>query len=106
MKPIDFRNTTFRDLQRQVISLRLSVWEALAQHGPCTTRELSRECGLDILTVRPRVTELLQLGFVVCTNDGQGGHEGIYQALTTAEAETLFTARQAEAREQQMSLGL
>ncbi len=98
MNPAACRDATFRDLQNRLICLRLSVWEALAEHGPCTTRELARECGIDILTVRPRMTELVQLGFAVC--EDTEGHEGTYRALTLAEAENAFNARQRQATEQ------
>lgn len=104
MKPIDYRNATFQDILRQVIHLRLSVWDALAHYGPCTTRELAKECGLDLLTVRPRVTELVQLGFAECVNEDKAGHEGIYKALTTAEAEALFDRRKLEAADHQLAL--
>ena len=103
MKPTDYRNATFQDIQRQLVHLRLSVWDALAQHGPCTTRELALACGMDLLTVRPRVTELVQLGFAECVNDDQAGHEGLYRALTTAEAEGLFNQRKRDAGELQLS---
>lgn len=93
MKPTDYRNATFADLQRQLVHLRLAAWEALAHHGPCTTRELADASGMCLLTVRPRVTELVQMGFAECVNDDQGGHEGRYRALTLAEAEVLFTQR-------------
>lgn len=98
MKPTTHRDATFRDLKNKLICLRLSVWEALGQHGPCTTRELARECGIDLLTVRPRVTELVKLGFAVC--EDLEGHEGTYRALTLAEAEDGFNARQRVATEQ------
>lgn len=98
MNPSNFSAATFRDLKNRLICLRLSVWEALAQHGPCTTRELARECGIDLLTVRPRVTELVQMGFAVC--EDVEGHEGTYRALTLAEAEDAFNARQRVATEQ------
>lgn len=104
MKPADYRNATFQDIRRQLVHLRLSVWEALALHGPCTTRELAKDCGLDLLTVRPRVTELVQLGFAECVNEDQAGHEGIYKALTTAEAEAIFDRRKLEAADQQLTL--
>lgn len=100
MSPIDYRLATFRDLQGRLVSLRASVYDALMEHGPCTTRELARACDIDLLTVRPRVTELVQLGFVECLDEH--GHEGRYRALTLAEAETLFTRRQAEAINPQM----
>lgn len=100
MSPIDFRNITFRELQGRLVHLRLSVYEALSQHGPCTTRELAHECGIDILTVRPRMTELVQMGFAVCINEEPPTHEGIYRALTLAEAEAAFATHQASATEQ------
>jgi len=104
MKPADIRNTTFRELQSRLVHLRLSVWEALAHHGPCTTRELAHECGMDLLTVRPRVTELVQLGFAECLSESEHDREGIYRALTVAEAEALFEARKRELAETQLSL--
>jgi len=104
MKPADIRNTTFRELQSRLVHLRLSVWEALSHHGPCTTRELAHECGMDILTVRPRVTELVQLGFAECLSESEHASEGVYRALTVAEAEALFEARKRELAETQLSL--
>ena len=91
---------TFKDLQRQLVHLRLSVYEALLEHGPCTTRELATACGIDLLTVRPRMTELLQCGFVVDTSEEGHGHEGTYRALTLIEAEAAFDERQSKATEQ------
>jgi predicted transcriptional regulator len=94
MSPIDLRNATFRDITARLISLRASIYEALLEHGPCTTRQLAAACGIDLLTVRPRVTELHQLGLVVLEDTDH--HEGIYRALTLAEAESAFNARQAD----------
>lgn len=91
MNPHFFGIKTFRELQGRLISLRLSVYEALLEHGPCTTRELSKASNIDLLTVRPRVTELVQLGFAICLDEG--GHEGRYQALTIPEAEAAFKER-------------
>ena len=91
---------TFKDLQRWLVHLRLSVYEALLEHGPCTTRELATACHIDLLTVRPRMTELLQCGFVVDISKAGSGHEGIYRALTLAEAEAAFNERQRVAEEQ------
>lgn len=104
MSPIDYRNATFRDLHGRLVNLRASVYEALMEHGPCTTRELARACDIDLLTVRPRVTELVQLGFVECLDEH--GHEGRYRALTLAEAETLFAQRQRAALNPQLELEL
>jgi len=92
---------TFAELKGKLFSLRLSVYEALLEHGPCTTRELARVSEIDILTVRPRITELCQFGFVVEDEaTDRRGHEGTYRALTLAEAEVAFKTRQKEAVEQ------
>lgn len=88
----------FSELKRQLVSLRLSVYEALLEHGPCTTRELARECGIDLLTVRPRMTDLVQLGFAECI-DTQG-HEGRYRALTLTEDERAHNERQSKLEHQ------
>lgn len=37
----------------------------LAVHGPCTARQLAAASRRDILTIRPRITDLLKLGLVV-----------------------------------------
>jgi len=100
MSPIDYRQETWEMVQKRVVSLRLSVWRALAAAGACTTRELAKHSGMDLLTVRPRITELVQLGFVRCLDD-KNGHEGTYEARTLAEAERLYEMnRQASAGEQ------
>jgi hypothetical protein len=64
MKAIDFRNATFHSLHSELEGLRLRVYEAWIKYGPCTTRALAEHCGIDLLTVRPRTTELLQLGLL------------------------------------------
>lgn len=94
---------TFAELKGRLIHLRLSVYEALLEHGPCTTRELAKACHIDILTVRPRMTELVQLGFAVCL-DGED-REGVYKACTLAEAEKAFDLRHAEERQSELNLG-
>jgi predicted transcriptional regulator len=104
VKPIDFRNATWEQVQEQVIGLRLSVYNALAIAGPCTTRELARRSGIDLLTVRPRVTELYQLGLVELANAEPGGGEGIYQAVPVAVAQARFEQRRQATLNPQMSL--
>lgn len=116
MSPIDYRNTTWQDLQAHVVDLRLRVLSTLRQHGPCTTRELANLSGIDLLTVRPRVTELKDLGFVTLVEDkatrtaaalrGYSG-QGVYRALSEEEAWQVYRDRVREAtREVQPTLGL
>lgn len=83
MKPVDFRNETFREIADRVEGDRQDILEFLRAHGPLTTRGLAAQMDRDILAVRPRVTELVQLGAVEIA--GAHGHEGIYRALLLGE---------------------
>lgn len=105
MKAIDFRNETFSQIQGRLDNDRLSVLEALKARGPLTTRALAEAMGWDVLNVRPRVTELAQLGAVVV--EGAAGREGIYRALSLGEwADWFEREHQAAADGGQMVLGL
>jgi len=81
MKPVDYRNAIWQDIQDRLSGLRETVYEAWQQHGPCTTEELAERSGISILTLRPRTTELYQLGFVVLA-DQRDGHSGTYRAAS------------------------
>jgi predicted transcriptional regulator len=104
MSPLDYRTATWQDVRGRLVHLRASVYDALMEHGPCTTRELADACGIDLLTVRPRVTELLQLGLVECI--GGKGNNGQYRALTLAQAEDAFRQHQARIQEPQLTLAI
>ena len=95
MQPIDHRNATFQDLQAKVTGNRLAVLDSLRRHGASTTRQLADAMGWEVLSVRPRLTELFQLGFVRCLD--REGHEGTYEALSGSEARQVHARRQAEA---------
>lgn len=90
MNSIDFRNETFESLQSRLTGLRLMILDAWRAHGRMTTRELAARAGLDLLTVRPRTTELLEMGFLRLVD--RRDHEGVYEALTEAEARSAFAA--------------
>jgi DNA-binding MarR family transcriptional regulator len=96
MHPVDYRSATWEGLQARVSGLRLMTLVALQKHGPCTTRDLAAASGIDLLTVRPRITELVQLGLAELAADARGT-EGVYRALTITEALTLFARRHAAA---------
>jgi hypothetical protein len=98
MKPIDFRDATWAHLQERVCGMRLRTLHALQQHGPCTTRALAAACEADVLAIRPRVTELIQLGLVQLVPGDKRGHQGVYRALEAGEAQELFAARRDTAR--------
>jgi len=99
--PTDIRNELHAHIQHGMKVMQVMVWERLGQHGPCTTRQLAEFTGISIFTVRPRVTELLELGLAeLC---GREGREGVYRqvALTSVTAEL---AREADARGEQREL--
>jgi predicted transcriptional regulator len=85
MTTTDIRNESFTTLRDKLNDLRRDVLCDLATHGPCTTRQLATLSRRDILTVRPRVTELLHCGLVVL-HDRDGG-EGVYRVALQSEWE-------------------
>lgn len=88
LSPAQIRNATFRELLDQLHGQRQVVLDLWRQHTtgehPLTTAELADKTGFSLLTLRPRTTELYQLGFVQCVGSvpRQGG---LYRALSTAE---------------------
>lgn len=102
MKPIDYRNATFADIQDRISKVRGEVYHALQIHGPCTTRQLAIRCGIDILTVRPRITELLSIDAAVLV--GSENTEGVYRAATIPEMQRAFRAKRLAATDPQLQL--
>lgn len=102
MKPIDHRNETFENVKDRIAGDRKLVFEALKEYGPCTTRGLAECMEWDILNVRPRITELCQIGFVECMQIAGG--QGIYRAVEDQEAEALFRKTQRLATNPQLAL--
>lgn len=72
--------------------LQERIWQSLAHDGPTTTRGIEERLGIPLLTVRPRVTELVQLGFARLA--GKTGHEGIYEACRPEPAPVAEGGRQ------------
>ena len=86
MKPIDISHANFEELKGYFDATRKDVHAIWLQVGECTTRRAAI-CGLrDILTFRPRTTELYQLGLLELV--GREGREGVYRARTLDEWET------------------
>ena len=102
MKPIDLRNALWAEIQGMLAGDRLLVHAILLRHGACTTRQLATVAEMDPFSVRPRVTELCQLGLAELVD--KDGHEGVYQAVTieTAKGRHEEVQRGAE----QLCLGL
>lgn len=73
---------------------RAAVYRALLEGGAATTEELAARTRLPLLTVRPRVTELVQAGLAAAA--GRRGRCGVYAAADPGE---YLRALEAEARE-------
>jgi hypothetical protein len=104
MVPIDYRNATFSDLKSRLSGLRIQVYQAFLDYGPGTTKQIADRSGLSLLTLRPRTTELLDLGFVELI--GGEGHEGIYRARSMAEVEAFHHARVRDLADPQLAFSL
>ena len=91
MTTIDLRNETFESIQTRITGQRREVLLWLRTAGPSTTRRLAAVSRIDILSVRPRITELCQLGLAALVE--QEGTEGIYEALREPDARALFEER-------------
>lgn len=93
MKAEDYRNMTWEEIQGHLVEDRLTAYNSLQIWGPCTTRQLAVYMSLDVLSVRPRVTELCQMGLARVVEvplekrreDGSV-REGYYVAVSMAEA--------------------
>jgi len=80
MKPVDLRNALWEEIQGMLAGDRCVVHAILLRHGACTTRQLAGAANMDPFSVRPRVTELCQLGLAELV--GKDGREGVYQAVS------------------------
>lgn len=94
MQSTDFRNATFDSIRKNLDGLRLRAYHGWLLHGPGTTREVSQRCGMDILTFRPRTTELMALGLVTLDDRQHEKGEGVYRAARKEQWEA-FAENQA-----------
>jgi DNA-binding IclR family transcriptional regulator len=98
MKATEIRDMQWQQIREHLSGPRLVVLASLrAQPEPVTSRQLAAVCGLDLLSTRPRLTELVELGLVECV--GKQGHEGLYVAVdeeTARQRHEALRARQPE----------
>ena len=108
MKPVDYRDANWMELRGRLQGARQQVYGLLQTHGPCTTRALAAAAGLDVCSVRPRITELVQLGLAEIDGERAGRArsqgEGVYRAVALHVAEEAFAVRCREARTGQLQL--
>lgn len=102
MNALDIRNDNFASLRDRLEDSRRDVLCSLAAHGPCTTRQLAQLSQRDILSVRPRITELKEVGLVVLA--GRESGEGIYRVAAQPEWEAWHAAQLEEQTSGQLQL--
>lgn len=86
MKPIDIRNGNWSTIRAGLTGRLQAIYAAWLAHGPGTTRAVALRSGRDLLSLRPRTTDLYQLGLVeLVGRDPREG--GIYRARSQAEWE-------------------
>ena len=79
MTPRDISNENWRNIQEKLQGLREQVYRGMLAVGPQTTCALSELIDIPLLTVRPRVTELCELG--LAQPAGRAGRHGLYRAI-------------------------
>ncbi len=85
MKATNFRDLQYEDLQGIIQGLRRRTYESWLLHGPGTTRAVAAAASMELLTFRPRTTELMEVGLVEVVPGQRAGNEGIYQAVEMTE---------------------
>ena len=92
MKP-DLRSIGWSEVRDRVGGNRALVHAAMLKQGSCTCTELAAAMGWDKTSVRPRVTELIDLYHAVPTGARRNG-EYEFVALDTELAERLHQMQQ------------
>ena len=96
MKAIDYRNHTWEHVKAHLSGLRMQTYTAYVHYGPGTTREMSAKSGISIFTLRPRTTELLQLGFLDVMDGTDDGREAVYIAVSVDMVQDRFEWRKSQ----------
>lgn len=80
MRASDFRNATWSHVRAHLPRRCTEVFEAWLLHGPGTTRQVAERSRIDLLSLRPRTTELLAVGLLEVVA-GSAGREGTYMVV-------------------------
>jgi predicted transcriptional regulator len=79
LSPQQISAENWRNIQEKLQGLREQVYRGMLAAGPQTTCDLAEIIAMPLLTVRPRVTELCELG--LAEPAGRAGRHGLYQAI-------------------------
>ena len=95
--PKTIRDANWEQIRDHLAGPRQAVHAWLLAHGRATTNRIAQGTGISLLTVRPRVTELVQLGYAACTGRNFC-REGIYEAVPVEQARAAHQAAHQAAR--------
>jgi hypothetical protein len=99
------RDAWWREIRGKLNGTRVAVYRALATAGePLTTDAIADRSGISLLTVRPRVTELCQVGLAEFVD--RTGHHGRYRAIPIRQACRHHLVANAPARQQELGFSL
>jgi len=104
LTPEQIRDARWAEIEQLVSGQRELVYIGLTAYGPLTTSQLATRMDRSVLSVRPRVSELYDLGLVDLV--GKEGHEGIYQAVPVFTARQRHESRRAQSTSQGRQLDL
>jgi hypothetical protein len=87
----DLRPVGFYEMRERITGNRLEVYARLLDNGPATGSELAAAMGWPVTSVRPRLTELLDLLHAEPTGKRRNSeHE--FRALTASQAQAAHAA--------------
>lgn len=89
----DLRSVGFAEVRDRLTGNRLKVYAALVAYGPSTASEVAKDLGWDKTSVRPRLTELVDMLHAQPTGVRRN-HEHEFRALTDTEAAALHAAKE------------
>lgn len=84
MKPTDIRNENWEAIQTRITGKRREVYEAFLKGPAATTEQMAARSGINLLTLRPRVTELFDLKLLRLVEKRAGS--GVYIGVPEEEA--------------------
>ena len=105
MKPVDCRNETWKDVMLRLNSTRNSAYVTVRMFGPGTTEKIATSAGISLLSLRPRICELVQMGLVEMVGHVRG-REGVYQVVPYEVAEKRFQESKGGVVQSEMRLGV
>lgn len=105
MVATDIRDLNWTQIRDHLTPARMRIHETLQRVGQSTSMDLAERAGLSLWSVRPRMTELAQMGLVRCVGHivRRGKRHGVYEAVGLVEAEAAWIKRD---RPEQLNLGI